>query len=116
MAAWCVGVSKKTALYLILGRGSPSRIQCSKKPIRATAAKEAGQGMSTEETAVRPDQNQHISASLEFRFQNGPVSLPPLFSAVETRLVLIPDRNSQNHRQTKLAGDALLAFGTSLAG
>jgi len=27
-----------------------------KKPIRATAAKEAGQGMSTEETAVRPDQ------------------------------------------------------------
>lgn len=28
-----------------------------KNPIRATAAKEAGQGMSTEETAVRPDQN-----------------------------------------------------------
>ena len=27
-----------------------------KNPIRATAAKEAGQGMSTEETAVRPDQ------------------------------------------------------------
>jgi hypothetical protein len=28
-----------------------------KDPIRATVAKEAGQGMSTEETAVRPDQN-----------------------------------------------------------
>jgi len=32
------------------------------KPIRATVAKEAGQGMSTEETTVRPDQNDDLFA------------------------------------------------------
>jgi hypothetical protein len=37
-----------------------------KNPIRATAAKEAGQGMSTEETAVRPDQNGYEFAKITF--------------------------------------------------
>ncbi len=47
-----------------------------KKPIRATAAKEAGQGMSTEETAVRPDQNRASRLPLASDRSSGTIIVP----------------------------------------
>jgi hypothetical protein len=51
---WLIGYA--TAKFLTF-TAPVSNEDFAENPIRATAAKEAGQGMSTEETAVRPDQN-----------------------------------------------------------
>jgi hypothetical protein len=86
-----------------------------KKPIRAAAAKEAGQGMSTEVNGCAPGSKWLLVRQKAVWFRGGQVNFLRLFRAmVKASLILITLWDLNAHGLTKLSGNSCQPVGLAL--